>query len=225
MLWRALYDTPAYKQLFDEVDELHITRSIPTTMELLLERIRTKSYVSLLDAPTRERLLDRVQDLFAQQSDTQLGRQWLDKDTGVWAYPYRTGAWRDGRRRTDSRPASSAAQVARSAQVQRAVKYIELGRKMRGTKVAFMDYADQTIRHGARVPPPPRCHSDDASAPAAADADLPIAKTPVTAPRNPSRWRTCLKRKRVAVGTCSKTPPQTRRGTPSPKAIGRGARH
>ena len=139
MLWRALYDTPAYKRLFDEVDELHITRSIPTTMELLLERIRTKSYVSLLDSPTRERLLERVQDLFAQQSDEQLGRQWLDKDAGVWAYPYRTGAWRDARRGTDSRPAPAAAQVARSAQGRRAAQDIEWGREMRGSHVAIQE--------------------------------------------------------------------------------------
>jgi len=88
MLWHAMYDTPAYRQHFRAMTPVHMKRSLPTTLRGVLDRMLSKSYISVLDAGTRAQLVRQVQAVF---DGGLCGREMLDEAQGVWAYPYQTG--------------------------------------------------------------------------------------------------------------------------------------
>lgn len=46
----------------------------------------SKSYICNLTQEERDVLVAKVDKLFAESSDAELGRTWIEKDLGVWEY-------------------------------------------------------------------------------------------------------------------------------------------
>lgn len=85
-----MYDTEAIKQ-YEILPEIHLKRALPTTVQGVCDRIISKSYVGVLDAKTQEKILEDIRTIFANNSDETLQRKWIDKDAGIFEYPYATG--------------------------------------------------------------------------------------------------------------------------------------
>ncbi|KDN35858.1 hypothetical protein K437DRAFT_260286 [Tilletiaria anomala UBC 951] len=92
MKWKAMYDVPAYSELFEPLPEIHVTRVIPTTMEGVHERVLSKSYITLLP-PEVQADVKRGLDAIFDAEDEALGRRWIDKEKGIFEYPYRTSLY------------------------------------------------------------------------------------------------------------------------------------
>ncbi|WFD32822.1 hypothetical protein MSPP1_003873 [Malassezia sp. CBS 17886] len=91
MLWKEMYTTPSFAAHFDTLRAHSMTRVLPATVDAAVHRMLSKSYVSVLDDAAKVRLAQQARAML-DGDDTALGRQWLDKEDGVFAYPYRTGA-------------------------------------------------------------------------------------------------------------------------------------
>jgi radical SAM superfamily enzyme with C-terminal helix-hairpin-helix motif len=88
-----MYGTEAIKQ-YEILPEIHLTRGIPTTVEGVCSRIASKSYISMESAENQKKVLDSINKIFAENSDEQLQRRWIDRSAGVFEYPYATGKWK-----------------------------------------------------------------------------------------------------------------------------------
>jgi hypothetical protein len=87
-----MYDADAIK-LFEVLPEKHLTRSLPTTMKGVCDRVASKSYVSMQTPDVQKQILQHVRETFERRTDEQLQRRWIDKSEGTFEYPYRTGEW------------------------------------------------------------------------------------------------------------------------------------
>ena len=76
----------AYKAYFEPHEELKFKHFVPTTEQGVLDRVHSKSYITQLSGPERERLDAQVHK--AVQNDTT--KVWLDKENGIFQYPYDT---------------------------------------------------------------------------------------------------------------------------------------
>jgi transposase-like protein len=85
-----MYKTEAIKR-FDIVPHKKVTRLLPTTVEGVCDRIKSKSYVSVLPQEKQDEVVQSVRDLFNSHSDEELQRTWIDKEKGLFEYPYTTG--------------------------------------------------------------------------------------------------------------------------------------
>ncbi|TKY86233.1 hypothetical protein EX895_005058 [Sporisorium graminicola] len=90
MYWRAMYETPTFASLFKAEEPRHYHRTIPTTLQGVIDRALSKSYISVLPQDKRDKLVNGMTDLLNNTPDEKLGRKWIDKENGVWEYPYRT---------------------------------------------------------------------------------------------------------------------------------------
>jgi len=90
-LWRATFDpavSPKYPTLFEPPVEETFQWVIPTTEKALVERVTSKSYIAILAKENKEeyeRLIDKVKGMLAKEE-----KKWIDKDAGVFEYPYKT---------------------------------------------------------------------------------------------------------------------------------------
>jgi len=85
-----MYKTEAMKR-FDIISPQKATRLIPTTVEGVCDRIKSKSYISVLPLEKQEEISQAIRQLFKTKSDEELQRTWIDKEKGIFAYPYSTG--------------------------------------------------------------------------------------------------------------------------------------
>lgn len=85
-----MYKTEAIKQ-FDIIPPQKVTRLLPTTVEEVCDRISSKSYVSVLPQEKQEEISQFVRHYFDSTSDKVLQRKWIDKEKGLFEYPYTTG--------------------------------------------------------------------------------------------------------------------------------------
>ncbi|CBQ72763.1 conserved hypothetical protein [Sporisorium reilianum SRZ2] len=90
MYWRAMYDSPTFARFFKPEEPRHYYRTIPTTLQGVIDRALSKSYISVLPQDKRDKLVEGMTDLLDNTPDDKLGRKWVDKEKGVWEYPYRT---------------------------------------------------------------------------------------------------------------------------------------
>ncbi|UZJ55891.1 hypothetical protein CBS101457_005211 [Exobasidium rhododendri] len=88
--WHAMYKTEAIKD-FEIVAPQKATRLIPTTVEGVCDRIKSKSYISVLSPEKQEDILKNVRHLFQSRTDEELQRKWIDREKGIFEYPYTTG--------------------------------------------------------------------------------------------------------------------------------------
>lgn len=95
-----MYDQPSYKAHFEALEPQHITRAIPTTVDGVCDRVDSKSYVSVQPDDVRAKLRQDIAAILdpVHSDDAALQRKWIDRERGVFEYPYRTGACRVDRR-------------------------------------------------------------------------------------------------------------------------------
>ncbi|CDU25967.1 uncharacterized protein SPSC_06138 [Sporisorium scitamineum] len=90
MYWHVMYKSPTFASLFKADEPRHYHRTIPTTLQGVIDRALSKSYISVLPQEKRDKLVREMTDLLNTTDDKKLGRKWIDKEKGVWEYPYRT---------------------------------------------------------------------------------------------------------------------------------------
>ncbi|SNX85445.1 uncharacterized protein MEPE_04154 [Melanopsichium pennsylvanicum] len=90
MYWHAMYKTPTCSSHFKADEPRHYHRIIPTTLQAVIDRVLSKSYISVLPKQKQNKLVKDITDYLNNTPDEQLGRKWIDKEQGIWEYPYRT---------------------------------------------------------------------------------------------------------------------------------------
>lgn len=90
MYWHAMYKAPTLASQFQADEPRHYHRTIPTTLQGVVDRVLSKSYISVLPKDKQDGLVKKIEDYLNSTSDEQLGRRWIDKEQGIWEYPYRT---------------------------------------------------------------------------------------------------------------------------------------
>lgn len=88
--WHAMYKAPTFASQFKPDEPRNYHRNIPTTLQAVIDRVLSKSYISVLPKEKQDELVKAISDYLNNTPDDQLGRKWIDKAQGVWEYPYRT---------------------------------------------------------------------------------------------------------------------------------------
>ncbi|KAK0522765.1 hypothetical protein OC834_006151 [Tilletia horrida] len=91
-LWKKMYQTEALTQYFQALPQEDYTRILPTTHEAAWNRVLSKSYISLLGQDDLA-ALRKEYDQIMEDGD-QHGRRWINKDEGVFEYPYITNLFK-----------------------------------------------------------------------------------------------------------------------------------
>lgn len=85
-LWRQVFDAPSYPKLFHPPEEVVFPHIITGTVEAVTERVCTKSYIAVQSEEERAKILRLVSEI-VERGD---GKVWVDKDKGIFEYPYTT---------------------------------------------------------------------------------------------------------------------------------------
>lgn len=93
MAWKKMYKTPSFEKYFTELEPTHQLRKLPTTFDGVVDRMLSKSYVSVLPDEQKERLVQDAHRILSAP-DSETGREWIDQEAGVFVYPYGTGRLR-----------------------------------------------------------------------------------------------------------------------------------
>ncbi|CAO1631734.1 unnamed protein product [Parajaminaea phylloscopi] len=88
--WTSMYKEPALLDQFEIVEPKYYSRKLPTTVQGVKDRVLSKSYISMLPVEEQESLTKSIDDVFASTDDAALQRVWIDKERGVFEYPYQT---------------------------------------------------------------------------------------------------------------------------------------
>ncbi|TFK55032.1 S-adenosyl-L-methionine-dependent methyltransferase [Heliocybe sulcata] len=86
MLWRQTFDTPNYQSLFQPHIEKIWERSLPGTLEIVVDRACSKSYTAVLPEDEKKKVVEDV----TQIVKTGDGMTWQDKEKGIFNYPHKT---------------------------------------------------------------------------------------------------------------------------------------
>lgn len=91
-LWRATFTAPSYTSNFEIAKEDLWKWTLHATRNLVIDRVASKSYVAILPDEQKEEVKKDVGKIV----DRGDGLVWVDKDQGVFEYPYYTLAvvWR-----------------------------------------------------------------------------------------------------------------------------------
>ncbi|WVQ80799.1 hypothetical protein IAT38_002905 [Cryptococcus sp. DSM 104549] len=86
-LWRKMFDTPAYSELFEPQEEWQTSWAVGLTEDGLVQRLLSKSYLTEnhLKGEKREGLIRDLRKVM-QGAD----HDWVDKENGVFKYAYNT---------------------------------------------------------------------------------------------------------------------------------------
>ena len=84
--WRSIYSTEEYSRNFTAPTETHYKRALPTTEDLVVDRVFSKSYITALSDAERETLGKEIRDVVRRGE----GKTWIDKDQGTFEYDYKT---------------------------------------------------------------------------------------------------------------------------------------
>ena len=76
---------------FEIIPPQQHTRQLPTTLDGVCDRVKSKSYISVLSEETQEEVDRKIRDIMGNSSDDELQRIWIDKEKGTFVYPYVTG--------------------------------------------------------------------------------------------------------------------------------------
>ncbi|GAA5908864.1 hypothetical protein JCM6882_005470 [Rhodosporidiobolus microsporus] len=85
--WRSIWDLPSFPRLFTSPESHDIfTRSLPTTEDLVVDRIFSKSYITALSDEERKGVEEKAREIVRRGE----GKEWIEAKEGVFAYPYAT---------------------------------------------------------------------------------------------------------------------------------------
>ncbi|BGP40108.1 hypothetical protein JCM10449v2_004066 [Rhodotorula kratochvilovae] len=85
-LWKAMYDEQEYHERFTAPSHDVFRRSLPTTEDLAVQRVFSKSYITALSDEQRAELEVHLRATLRKGE----GRKWIDEQEGVFEYPYET---------------------------------------------------------------------------------------------------------------------------------------
>ena len=85
-LWRQVFDAPSYSRFFQPPEETVVPHLITATAESVVERVCTKSYIAIQSDEERAKILNSVSSI-VEKGD---GKVWVDKEKGIFEYPYTT---------------------------------------------------------------------------------------------------------------------------------------
>ncbi|KAG7092504.1 hypothetical protein E1B28_008855 [Marasmius oreades] len=85
-LWRKAFDTASYQRHFEAPEEKTWKYSLPTTVELVLDRACSKSYIAVLSEEEKAKLIQDLRNILEEGR----GKKWMDKDKMLFEYPYST---------------------------------------------------------------------------------------------------------------------------------------
>ncbi|TFK76399.1 S-adenosyl-L-methionine-dependent methyltransferase [Pluteus cervinus] len=85
-LWRQTFATPGYLEFFKPPIEKVWTYTLNATVESVVNRVLSKSYVAVLPEEEKLQVQDNVRTIVGRGD----GKIWIDEDKGVFEYPYKT---------------------------------------------------------------------------------------------------------------------------------------
>ncbi|THH33939.1 hypothetical protein EUX98_g263 [Antrodiella citrinella] len=85
-LWRATFTTPSYTANFEPPKEEKWKWTLQATRDLVVDRVSSKSYVAILPDATKEQVQKDVKTIV----DRGDGLVWVEKEKGVFEWPYYT---------------------------------------------------------------------------------------------------------------------------------------
>ena len=85
-LWRALFETQSFQSLFQPQKEGLWCYSLVSSLDSVIDRAMSKSYIAVQPEDIKARIKSDITEI-AQRGD---GKQWVEKDNGLFEYPYRT---------------------------------------------------------------------------------------------------------------------------------------
>jgi len=83
--WRQFLDTPSYQKLFGTSEEVIWKYVLPVTVEGVVTRELTRSYISALPEGEREIVTNNVRSVLEAEQ-----KIWVNEEEGIFEYPYRT---------------------------------------------------------------------------------------------------------------------------------------
>ncbi|KAJ3990130.1 S-adenosyl-L-methionine-dependent methyltransferase [Lentinula detonsa] len=92
-LWRQTFDSnscPEYARLFEGPIEESFQWWIPTTVEGVVQRVSSKSYIAILEQESKDeynKLVQNVKELLKRED---VEKSWVDTEKGVFEYPYKS---------------------------------------------------------------------------------------------------------------------------------------
>jgi hypothetical protein len=84
-LWRQFFGSPSYQKFFGIAEETKWKYILPITIEGVVTRALSKSYISVLPEDEREKVADSLRKILATEQKT-----WVNEEEGVFEYPYET---------------------------------------------------------------------------------------------------------------------------------------
>jgi len=84
-LWRQFFDTPSYHESFGPAEETNWKYVLPATVEGVVARSLSKSYISVLPEDEQKRVADSVRKVLETEEKT-----WINEEESVFEYPYET---------------------------------------------------------------------------------------------------------------------------------------
>jgi SAM-dependent methyltransferase len=84
-LWRALFETQSFQSLFQPQKERSWCYPLVSSLDIAIERAMSKSYIAVQPEDMKASIKSNIREI-VQRGD---GKQWIDKDNGLFEYPYR----------------------------------------------------------------------------------------------------------------------------------------
>ncbi|EJD53007.1 S-adenosyl-L-methionine-dependent methyltransferase [Auricularia subglabra TFB-10046 SS5] len=84
-LWKATFTTPNYQALFEKEEQQVWAWTLPTTPDRVVDRVCSKSFISLLPDDEKAKVVAAVRQIIAEEPKT-----WINEQEGVFEYPYQT---------------------------------------------------------------------------------------------------------------------------------------
>jgi len=85
-LWRALFETQSFQSLFRPQKERSWCYSLVGSVDIVTDRAMSKSYIAVQPEDIKATVKAEIAEI-VQRGD---GKRWIDKDKGLFEYPYRT---------------------------------------------------------------------------------------------------------------------------------------
>lgn len=83
-LWKSIYKLATYEKLFHPptVEKYH--RILETNSEKVVNRVLSKSYISILEGEERTEVVEKVREVVKRGN----GKVWIDEKKDIFEYPY-----------------------------------------------------------------------------------------------------------------------------------------
>jgi len=84
-LWRKTFETPSYQKAFQPPQEKAWSYSLPATLDIVVNRACSKSYIAILPEDEKANVKDDIKTIVEKGDD----KVWLDESQSIFEYPYK----------------------------------------------------------------------------------------------------------------------------------------